>query len=167
MLNPSLLFSASPPTAPPAISACTGYAVTEFRMQQATPPCGAWQELENYCMPKTLAASHRLKREFQAIHMAEGEDPLVFLGRVDKAAHELAMLGCRKSVEEVSRHIVNNLFSLYTIQSKSILSHPSIPRVVLGQPPQLFFNEIAGFETSSRSYLLKYGASCHPDVIVR
>ena len=33
--------------------------------------------------------------------------------------------------------------------------------------PQLFFNEIAGFETISRPYLLRYGAPCHPDVIVR
>ena len=29
--------------------------------------------------------------------------------------------------------------------------------------PQLFFNEIAGLEISSRPYLLKYGAPCHPD----
>ena len=50
--------------------------------------------------------------------MEEGENSLVFLGRVDKAADELAMLGCSKSVEEVNRHIVNNLSSLYTIQSK-------------------------------------------------
>ena len=106
----------------------TGYAFAEFRMQQAKSPSGAWQELENYYMPRTLAATHRLKREFEAIHMQEGEDPLVFLGRVDKAADELAMLGCAKSVEEVNRHIVNNLSSLYTIQSKSILSRPSIPR---------------------------------------
>ena len=27
-------------------------------------------------------------------------------------------------------------------------------------------SEIAGFETSSRPYLLKYGAPCRPDVIV-
>ena len=60
--------------------------------------------------------------------MEEGENPLVFLGMVDKAADELAMSGCRKSMEEVNRHIVNNLSSLYTIQSKSILSRPSIPR---------------------------------------
>ena len=32
---------------------------------------------------------------------------------------------------------------------------------------QLFFNEIAGFDFSSRPYLLKYGAPCRPDVIVR
>ena len=60
--------------------------------------------------------------------MEEGEDPLVFLGRVDTAAGELAMLGCGKSVEEVSRHIVTNLSSLYTIRSQSIISRPSIPR---------------------------------------
>ena len=47
-------------------------------------------------MSKILAATHRLKREFETIRMAEGENPLVFLGRVDKAADELAMLGCRK-----------------------------------------------------------------------
>ena len=38
--------------------------------------------------------------------------------------------------------------------------------VVLRLPPQLFFNEIAGLETSSQLYLLKYGASCHHDFIV-
>ena len=90
----------------------TGYAIAEFRMQQARPPSGAWQELEDYYMPSTLAATHRLKRRFEAIHMEEGEDPLVFLGRVDKAADELAMLGCGKCVEEVNRHIVTNLSSL-------------------------------------------------------
>ena len=36
-----------------------------------------------------------------------------------------------------------------------------------GSPPQHFFNETAGFETSSRRYLLKYGVPCHPDVMVR
>ena len=60
--------------------------------------------------------------------MAEGDNPLVFLGRVDKAADELATSGSSKIVEEVNRHIVNNLSSLYTIQSKSILSRPFIPR---------------------------------------
>ena len=35
------------------------------------------------------------------------------------------------------------------------------------EPPQILFVEIAGFETSSRPYLLlKYSAPCHPDVIV-
>ena len=32
---------------------------------------------------------------------------------------------------------------------------------------QCFFHETAAFETISRPYLLKYGAPCHPDVIVR
>ena len=32
-------------------------------------------------------------------------------------------------------------------------------------PPQLFFNEIVGFETSSRRCLHKSGAPCHPNVI--
>ena len=106
----------------------TGYDIPEFRMQQAKSPSGACQELENYYMPRILAATHRLKREFEATHMEEGEDPLVFLVGVDKAADELTMLGCGEIVEEVDRHIVTNLSSSYTIQSKSILSRPSIPR---------------------------------------
>ena len=60
--------------------------------------------------------------------MANDEKPLQFLGRVDTAADELAMLACGKSVEEVNLHIVTNLSSLYIIQSTSILSLPSIPR---------------------------------------
>ena len=35
-----------------------------------------------------------------------------------------------------------------------------------GSPLNFLFNDIAGFETSSRPYLLKYGALCLPDVIV-
>ena len=42
----------------------TVYAIAEIRMQQAKSPSGARQELENYHMPRTLAATHRLKREF-------------------------------------------------------------------------------------------------------
>ena len=44
--------------------------------------------------------------------MEEGENPLVFLGRVDKAADELAMLGCSKSVEEQTHH-EQSLLSVY------------------------------------------------------
>ena len=42
----------------------------------------------------------------------------------------------------------------------ALLSHSTLT-------PQLFLNEIAGFETSPRPYLLKYGAFRHPDVIGR
>ena len=34
-------------------------------------------------------------------------------------------------------------------------------------PPNFFFDEIAGFETRLPSYLLKIGAPCPGDVIVR
>ena len=34
-------------------------------------------------------------------------------------------------------------------------------------PPQLLFNEVAGFKTSSRSYLPRYGVPRHPDTIDR
>ena len=36
-----------------------------------------------------------------------------------------------------------------------------------GSPSHFFFSEIAGLETSSGPGLPKYGAPCHPDVIVR
>ena len=103
----------------------TGYSIAEFRMQKAMSPSGAWEALQKH-MPKTLAATQRLKREFETIHMVEGEDPLLFLGKVNKAADQLALLGCNKRVE-VNQHIVRNLSSLYTIQSKSILARPNIP----------------------------------------
>ena len=105
-----------------------GYPFAEFRMQQAMSPSCAWQELDKSDLPKTIATTHRLKMKLEKIRMTEGEDPLLFLGRVDKAAHKLAMIGWGNSVEEVNRHIVNNVSSLYNIQSKSILSRPCIPR---------------------------------------
>ncbi|CAN0550880.1 unnamed protein product, partial [Laminaria digitata] len=79
-------------------------------------------------MPKTREARRRLKLEFETIRMEEGEDPLDFLGRVDKAADKLVVLGDGKSEEEVNHHIVQNLSSLFAIQKKSILSRPGIPR---------------------------------------
>ena len=79
-------------------------------------------------MPKTLAATQRLTRELETIRMVEGEDPLLFLGRVDKAADKFALLECSKSAEEVNQHIVRNLSSLLTIQNKSIIARPNIPR---------------------------------------
>ena len=90
-----------------------GYPFAEFRMQQAMSPSCVWQELDKSDLPKTIATTHRLKMKLEKIRMTEGEDPLLFLGRVDKAAHKLAMIGWGNSVEEVNRHIVNNVSSLY------------------------------------------------------
>ena len=101
----------------------TGYTFAEFCMQQAMSPSDARQELEKYYMPKTIAATYHQKGNVR--QSEQGGDPLLFLGRVDQAADQLAMLGCGKSVE-VNRQIVN-LSSLYNIQSKSILSRQSIP----------------------------------------
>ena len=78
----------------------TGYAMAEFRMHKAMPPSGAWEELEDYYMPRTISATHRLKEEFEPIRMVEDGNPLLFLGWADNEADELAMLGCGKSVEE-------------------------------------------------------------------
>ena len=52
---------------------------------------------------------------------------MLFLGMVDQADDQLAMLGCDESVEEVNGQMVNNLSSFHNIQSESILSRPSIP----------------------------------------
>ena len=57
---------------------------------------------QNYYMPRTLAATHRLKREFEAIHMEEGEDPLVFLGRVDKATDNPIMVASSHDLPTVT-----------------------------------------------------------------
>ncbi|CAM9330932.1 unnamed protein product, partial [Laminaria digitata] len=115
------------------VEAMTDYGMVQFRMQEAMSPSVAWKALEDFHMPKTVAAKHRLKKEFETIRMVEDEDPLLFLGRVDKAANQLAMLGCSKSIEEVNQHIVNNLSSLFMIQSKSILSRPNIPRAEIDE----------------------------------
>ena len=66
----------------------TGYAMAEFRMQKAVSPSGAWKELEDYYMTSTIAATHRLGRQFDPKRMAEDENPLLFLERADKAADE-------------------------------------------------------------------------------
>ena len=41
---------------------------------------------------------------------------------------------------------------------------PSGWKSFYAEPPPLFLNENAGFETNSRPYVLKYDAPCHPDV---
>ena len=52
--------------------------------------------------------------------------------------------------------------------TSSIVARVSRSTVVVARAPQLSFNDkIAGFETNTRSCLLKYGAPCHADVIVR
>ena len=50
----------------------TGYAFAELCMQQAMSPSGAWQELEKYYMPETIAATRRLSRVFETIRMTKG-----------------------------------------------------------------------------------------------
>ena len=41
--------------------------------------------------------------------MVEGEDPLLFFDRVDKATDQLAMPGFSRSVEEVDRQMLRSL----------------------------------------------------------
>ena len=60
-------------------------------------------------------------------------------------------------------------FALLSLADTKIIRYiPVLPRAANdkisfhGSPPQLFFNEIAGFEALSRPYLLKYGAPCRP-----
>lgn len=55
----------------------TGYSIAEFLMQKAMSPTGAWEELHKYYMPKTVPATHRLKREFETICMVERGPPVV------------------------------------------------------------------------------------------
>ena len=115
------------------MEAMTDNPVVKFCMQQAMLPSGAWEALLDFCMPRTLATRHRVKKEFRTIRMVEREDALLLLGRVEKAADQLATLGCSKSVEEINKHIVNKLSSLYEIQSKSIISCPNIPRAEIDE----------------------------------
>ncbi|CAN0126352.1 unnamed protein product, partial [Laminaria digitata] len=91
----------------------TGYPTVEFDKQKAKSPSGAWQALEDFYVPKIREARRRLKLEFETIRMVEGKDPLDFLGRVDKAADKLVMLGDGKSEEKVNHHIVQNISSLF------------------------------------------------------
>lgn len=83
----------------------------------------------DYYMPKAIAATHRLEREFETVRMTEDENPLLTLGRVDEAADELAMLGCGKGVDEANRHIANNLSSVCT-RYKVSLFFPALPSPV-------------------------------------
>ena len=41
----------------------------------------------------------------------------------------------------------------------SYAQNPQLSRFTV-ETPAIFFNEIAGFETNSRPYLMKYGAPC-------
>lgn len=69
----------------------TEYHVIEFRFKQTMSPSGAWEAFFDFYMPRTLAAIHRLRREFEAVRVVEGEDPPWFLGRVGKATDRLDM----------------------------------------------------------------------------
>ena len=86
----------------------------------------------------------------------------MFLGRVDKAADELAMRGCGKNVEKVNRHIVTNLSSLYTIQSKSILSRPSILRSEIEEIIRdTYVNDKREKEMATKALGVKVGVDPH------
>ena len=56
--------------------------------------------------PPERPVAYRFKRELDTMHMEEGQDPLDYLGKVDKTADELAMLECGKIDEEVNQHIL-------------------------------------------------------------
>lgn len=55
------------------IQSITGYPVVEFRVEKAKSPSCAWEELEDFYVPQTIAVRHRLKREFRTVRMMKGE----------------------------------------------------------------------------------------------
>ena len=70
----------------------------------------------------------RAAQEFDAIQMVEGEDPVAYFTRIDKAVQRLAMLGCNKDDDEVNVHVVQNLSALYNVENKILLASSTLTR---------------------------------------
>ncbi|CAN0463606.1 unnamed protein product, partial [Scytosiphon promiscuus] len=84
-----------------------------MKMLESKSPSGAWKIMTDFYMPQTIMERRRKTIEFDAVKMVEGEDPVEYFSRIDRAAQTLTMLGGNKDEEEVNVHLVQNLSPLY------------------------------------------------------
>ena len=76
------------------------------RMLETKSPSGARKVMTDFYAPKTIMEKRKVAPEFDSISMAEGEDPVEYLSRIDKTVKKLAMLGGTKDDDDLNVHIV-------------------------------------------------------------
>ena len=96
-------------------------------MLETKSPSRAWKVMTDFYVPKTIMEKRRVAQEFDSISMAEGEDPVEYLRRIDKTVQKLATLGGTKD-DDVNVHIVQNLSASYEVEKKIRLSSPGLTR---------------------------------------
>lgn len=84
-------------------------------------------------MPKSAATRDRLINEFDLIKMKGGENPEIYLSRLDEAADELAQFGSSKYDEDFNRYLIRNFTDLYETERRSTLANPKITYQVIDQ----------------------------------
>ena len=99
-----------------------------MKMLDAKSLCGAWKIMTNLYIPTSIMERRRKTIEFDAVKMVEGEDPVEYFGRIDKAVQTLTMFGGNKDEDEVNVRIVKNLSPLYYVDKKMLLSRPELTR---------------------------------------
>ena len=88
----------------------------------------------------------------------EGEDPLVWIGRVDDAAKMLACLDVHKIEVMLRRHIVRHLTNDYDIERRALLRRRDVPRGELEEILRDQFEERQAAKPMRRQNALFAGA---------
>ena len=105
----------------PALPCLTG-------MLDTKSPSRAWIDLTDVFAPKKVIKKRRIEQKFDSISMAEGEDPVEYLSRIDQAVLKLAMLAGTNGKDDVNVHIVPKPVGVSSGEEKFLLSIPDLTR---------------------------------------
>ena len=87
-----------------------------------------WEVIQGWSLPTSDAEKALLVGQLETIQMFPGEDPTLFLARVDKLVNTLRVVGIEKSEGEIIQIIVRQLSDDYDVEKRFSLSSPDITR---------------------------------------
>ena len=87
-----------------------------------------WEVIQGWSLPASDAEKALLVVQLETIQMFPGEDPKLFLARVDKLVNTIRVVGIEKSEWAIVQIIVRQLSDDYDVEKRSSLSSSDITR---------------------------------------
>ena len=112
-----------------------------------------WEVIQGWSLPTSDAEKALLVRQLDTVQMFPGEDPELFLARVDKLVNTMRVIGIEKSESEIVQIIVRQLSDDYDVEKRSSLSSSGITRAFVEHTIRqaCLYNRVLPAETEENS----------------
>ena len=87
-----------------------------------------WEVIQGWSLPTSAAEKALLVGQLETINIFSGEDPKLFLAKVDKLVNTMRVVGIEKSEGEIVQIVVRQLSDDYDVEKRYSLSLSNITR---------------------------------------